>query len=286
MYRISKHEVLVPNVYLIDVEAPAVAEKAQAGQFVILRVDEHGERIPLTIADYDREGGTITMVYMTVGTTTEKLAKLQVGDHLPTFVGPLGNPTHIEKFGTVICIGGGVGTATIFPVARAMHDAGNHVITIAGWRNKDLIFWMDRLRDVSDELIVTTDDGSVGRKGVVTVPLKEMLEAGLRPDLVIAIGPGVMMKFVSLTTAPYGVKTVVSLNPIMIDGTGMCGGCRVDVGGQTRFACVDGPEFDGHLVDWDLLTRRQRTYIPQEKSSLEEYLHACKLAGQLEEEEG
>jgi NAD(P)H-flavin reductase len=281
MYRILQREELVPNVYMKVVEAPAIAEKARAGQFVVLRVDDEGERIPITIADYDRERGTITIVYMRVGTTTYKLSTLQAGDALPTFVGPLGNPTHVAKFGTVVCVGGGVGTATIFPVARAMAEAGNHVITIAGWRNKDLIFWADRLRDVSDELIVTTDDGSFGRKGVVTVPLQEMLQAGRPPDLVMAIGPGVMMKFVSLTTKPFGVKTVVSLNPIMIDGTGMCGGCRVEVEGKIRFACVDGPEFDGHLVDWDVLARRQRSYLPEEKASLEQYLHACRLNGKL-----
>ena len=277
MYRIVRREDLVSNVYVFDVEAPQVARKALAGQFVVLRVDEQGERIPVTVADYDRLAGTVTIVFMVVGTTTRKLARLREGDALPTFVGPLGNPTHVEQFGSVVCVGGGVGTATIFPVARAMREAGNHVTTIAGWRTQELVFWEDRLREVSDELIVCTDDGSRGRKGVVTVPLKEMLEAGRRPDLVIAIGPAIMMKFVSLTTQPYGVKTVVSLNPIMIDGTGMCGGCRVEVGGETRFACVDGPEFDGHLVDWDLLFQRQRAYLEQERQSLALHEHACRI---------
>ncbi len=287
MYKITRREVLVNNVYVFDVEAPAIARKARAGQFVILRVDDRGERIPVTIADYDREQGTVTIVFMAVGTTTRKLALMQEGESLPTFVGPLGNPTHIEDFGhdgkkgKVVCIGGGVGTATIFPVARAFHEAGNHVITIAGWRMKDLIFWEDRLRAVSDELIVCTDDGSVGRKGVVTVPLKEMLEAGERPDLVIAIGPAIMMKFASLTTQPFAVPTVVSLNPIMIDGTGMCGGCRVQVGTETKFACVDGPEFDGHLVDWDLLFQRQRSYIDLEKQSLTLWEHSCRLDAEV-----
>lgn len=287
MYKITRREVLVNNVYVFDVEAPAVARKARAGQFVILRVDDRGERIPVTIADFDREKGTITIVFMAVGTTTRKLARMNEGDYLPTFVGPLGNPTHVENFsregkvGKVVCIGGGVGTATIFPIARAFHEAGNHVTTIAGWRMKDLIFWEDRLREVSDELIVCTDDGSVGRKGVVTLPIKEMLEAGERPDLVIAIGPAIMMKFSSLTTKPFGVPTVVSLNPIMIDGTGMCGGCRVQVGPDTKFACVDGPEFDGHLVDWDLLFARQRSYLDLEKESLAAWEHACLLEAQV-----
>ena len=275
MYKILHREVLVNNVYMYDVEAPAVARKALAGQFVVLRVDEQGERIPVTIADYDREAGTITIVFMAIGTTTRKLALMGEGDSLPTFAGPLGNPTHVEKFGRVVCIGGGVGSATIFPVARAMREAGNHVTTIAGWRNQSLIFWEDRLRSVSDELIICTDDGSVGRKGVVTEPLKQMLEAGDRPDHVIAIGPAIMMKFVGLTTKAAGVPTVVSLNPIMIDGTGMCGGCRVEVGGETKFACVDGPEFDAHLVDWDLLFQRQRGYLDLEKTSLAEFDHRC-----------
>jgi len=265
---------------MLDIEAPAVARKALPGQFVVLRVDERGERIPVTVADYDRAAGTVTVVVMAVGTTTRKLAMLEEGDALPTFVGPLGNPTHVDKFGTVVCIGGGVGTAMTYPVARAMREAGNEVVTIAGWRNQGLIFWEDRLREVSDELIVCTDDGSCGRKGVVTNPLQEMLEAGRRVDLVIAIGPAIMMKFVSLTTKPHGVKTVVSLNPIMIDGTGMCGGCRVEVGGETKFACVDGPEFDGHLVDWDLLFQRQRSYLDQERQSLALFeQHVCRIDG-------
>lgn len=277
MYRIVKRQDLVSNIYTMEIEAPAVARKALPGQFVILRAEENGERIPVTVADYDPAAGTVTIVFMAVGTTTRKLATLEQGDCLPTFAGPLGTPTHVEKYGEVVCIGGGVGTAMTYPVARAMREAGNHVTTIAGWRSKDLIFWQDRLRDASDDLVVCTDDGSYGRKGVLTLPLKEMLESGARPGLVIAIGPAIMMKFVSLTTQPYGVKTVVSLNPIMIDGTGMCGGCRVDVGGETKFACVDGPEFDGHLVDWDLLFQRQRAYVEQEKASLARYEHACKL---------
>ncbi len=277
MYRRVRREDLISNIHLFEIEAPAVARKALPGQFVVLRVDEHGERVPVTVADFDQDRGTVTVVVQSVGTTTRKLAMLGEGDALPTFVGPLGNPTHVGKFGSVVCIGGGVGSAMTYPVARAMREAGNHVTTIAGWRTKDLIFWESRLREASDDLIVCTDDGTCGRKGVLTIPLKEMLEEGKRPDLVIAIGPAIMMKFASLTTKPYGVKTIVSLNPIMIDGTGMCGGCRVEVGGETKFACVDGPEFDGHLVDWDLLFQRQRSYLEQEKESLARFEHACNL---------
>ena len=276
-YPVVRREELVPNVHLFEILAPAVARKALAGQFIVLRVDEAGERIPVTIADYNRDAGTITIIVMAVGTTTRKLATKQVGDTLPTFAGPLGNPTHIDHFGSVVCVGGGFGAATVYPVARAMREAGNRVTTIAGWRNAGLMFYLDKLRTVSDELIVCTDDGSYGRKGVVTQPLKEMIEAGNRPDLVIAIGPAIMMKFVSLTTQPFAVKTVVSLNPVMIDGTGMCGGCRVSVAGRSRFACVDGPEFDGHDVNWDLLFQRQRGYLDLEKQSLAAYSDSCNL---------
>ena len=280
MYRIVRKQALVPNVHLYEIEAPAVARKAQPGQFVILRVSEEGERIPVTVADFDRVRGTVTVVVMTIGATTRKLSLLNEGDYLPTFMGPLGTATHVERVGNVVCIGGGVGTAMTYPVARAMREAGNHVTTIAGWRNRDLMFWRDELAEVSDDLVICTDDGSFGRQGVVTNPLKEKLESGEKVNLVLAIGPAVMMKFVSLTTKPYGVKTIVSLNPIMIDGTGMCGGCRVEVGGETKFACVDGPEFDGHLVDWDLLAQRQRSYLSHEKESserLDESIHACRL---------
>jgi len=208
---------------------------------------------------------------MEVGTTTHRLARLGTGDSIADFVGPLGLPTHIDKFGTVCCVAGGFAMAVIMPIARALKEKGNRVISIMGARNKDLIFWEDELRRVSDELIVTTDDGSYGRKGLVTEPLREMLESGTRIDRVIAIGPTVMMKYSSLTTQPFGVKTIVSLNPIMVDGTGMCGCCRVEVGGETKFACVDGPDFDGHQVDWDLLFARQRIYIDEEKCSLEQW---------------
>jgi len=261
----------VPNIHLFKVAAPDVARKAQAGQFVVIRVDEKGERIPLTIADWDREEGSITIVFMEVGTTTHRLATLKAGDSIADFIGPLGLPTHIEKFGTVVCVAGGFAVATIMPIARAMREAGNRVISIMGARNKDLIFWEDELRSVSDQMIVTTDDGSYARKGLVTEPLKELLEGSEKIDRVIAIGPSIMMKFCAKTTQPFGVKTIVSLNPIMVDGTGMCGCCRVSVGGVTKFACVDGPDFDAHQVDWDLLLARQRTYLNEEKRSFEQW---------------
>lgn len=269
MYQILTREDLTPDIHLFEIAAPEVARKAQAGQFIIIRVDEKGERIPLTIADWNREKGTVTVVFMEVGKTTRKLATLKAGESVASLAGPLGLPTHIEKFGTVVCVAGGFAIATIVPIARAMREAGNKVISIMGFRNKDLVFWEDRLGNVSDELIVTTDDGSYGRKGVVTVPLKELLEGDERIDRVVAIGPTVMMKFSSLTTQPFGVKTIVSLNPIMVDGTGMCGVCRVSVGGVTKFTCVDGPDFDGHEVNWDELMARQRIYLEEEKRSLE-----------------
>ena len=275
MYKILLREDLVPSIHLFKVAAPAVARKAQAGQFVVVRIDEKGERIPLTIADWDREEGSLTIVFMEVGTTTARLAQLKAGDFIADLVGPLGLPAHIEKFGTVVCVAGGVGAAPIFPIGRALKKAGNKIISILGARSKELLFWEDRLRSFSDQLTVTTDDGTYGRKGVVTNPLKELLEGGEKIDLVVAIGPGVMMKFCSKTTQPFGVKTIVSLNPIMMDGTGMCGVCRVAVGGVTKFACVDGPDFDGHQVDWDLLFARQRIYLDEERRSLEQWRCQC-----------
>jgi len=271
LYKILLRQDLVPNVHLFKVEAPAVACKAQPGQFIIVRVDEKGERIPLTIADWNAKEGSVTVVFMEVGTTTRSLATLGTGDSIADFVGPLGLPTHIENFGTVVCVAGGFAVATIMPIARAMRQKGNKVVSIMGARNKSLIFWEDELRAVSDRLIVTTDDGTYGRKALVTEPLKELLEGDEKIARVIAIGPTNMMKFSSLTTKPFGVKTIVSLNPIMVDGTGMCGCCRVSVGGQTKFACVDGPDFDGHQVDWDLLLNRQRFYLDEEKRSLEQW---------------
>ena len=275
MYKILLRSDLVPNIHMFKVAAPDVANKAQAGQFVVIRIDERGERIPLTIADWDKEEGSVTVVFMEVGTTTHRLALMGAGDFIADFIGPLGLPTHIEKFGTVVCVAGGFAIATIVPIARAMRKEGNKVISIMGARNKSLIFWEEELHSVSDQLIVTTDDGSYARKGLVTEPLEELLESGEKVDRVIAIGPSIMMKFCSKTTEPFGVKTIVSLNPIMVDGTGMCGCCRVSVGGVTKFACVHGPDFDGHQVDWDLLFARQRIYLDEEKCSFERWQHQC-----------
>jgi NAD(P)H-flavin reductase len=268
MYKIVAKEKLSPSIDFMKVEAPAVARKAQAGQFVVIRVDEVGERIPLTLADWDEKEGTVTLVAMQVGTSTYKLSSLNTGNSILNLVGPLGLPSEIEKFGNVVCIGGGVGIAPVYPITRSLKKAGNKITSIIGARNKELLFWEDRMRSVSDELIVTTDDGSYARKGLVTEPLKEMLEKG-KVDRVIAIGPAIMMKFCALTTKQYNVPTYVSLNSIMVDGTGMCGCCRVSIGNETKFACVDGPDFDGHEVDWDLLSKRQQSYCNQEKQSLE-----------------
>ena len=271
MYKILFKQDLTSDIHLFKMAAPDVAKKAQPGQFVVVRIDERGERIPLTIADWDEDEGSVTIVFMEVGTTTSRLALLEAGDFIADFVGPLGLPTHVEKFGTVVCVAGGVGAAPIMPIARVLRREGNKVISILGARSKDLLFWEDELRSVSDQLIVTTDDGSYGRKGLVTEPLKELLESDDKVDRVIAIGPSIMMKFCAKTTEPFGVKTIVSLNPIMVDGTGMCGCCRVSVGGVTKFTCVDGPDFDGHQVDWDLLFARQRIYLDEEKCSFEQW---------------
>ena len=271
MYRILEKETLTPVTKLYVIEAPEVARKAQPGQFVILRVDEKGERVPLTIADYDREAGTITIVVQEVGKTTKYLGTRKVGDSLASFTGPLGRPTDIEEYGTVVVVGGGLGIAPIYPICRSLREAGNYVIGIIGARSGELLFWEEEMRSVTDELIVVTDDGSYARKALVTEPLKELLDSGRKIAVVWAIGPAIMMKFAALTTKPYGVRTIVSLNSIMVDGTGMCGACRVSVGGRTRFACVDGPEFDGHEVDWDLLLSRQRIYLDLEKIALEAF---------------
>jgi len=271
VYEILLKQDLVPNIHLLKIAAPNVAKKALPGQFVVIRINERGERIPLTIADWDREEGSVIIVFMEVGTTTHRLALLEAGDSIADFIGPLGLPTHIEHFGTVVCVAGGFAVATIVPIARALKMKGNKVISIMGARSQNLLFWEDELGSVSDQLIVTTDDGSYGRKGVVTEPLKELLESGDKIDRVIAIGPSIMMKFCAKTTEPFGVKTIVSLNPIMVDGTGMCGCCRVSVGGVTKFTCVDGPDFDGHQVDWDLLFARQRIYLDEEKLSFERW---------------
>jgi ferredoxin--NADP+ reductase len=275
VYEILVREDLAPVTKLFEVEAPVVARKAQAGQFVIVRIDEEGERIPLTIGDYDRERGTVTLVVQEVGKTTMQMGTMEAGDELASVTGPLGLPTEIEDHGTVLCVGGGVGIAPIYPIARDLKEAGNTVLSIIGARNQDLLFWEDKMRAVSDELIVCTDDGSYGRKALVTIPIKELLEAGRPISHIWAIGPAIMMKFCALTTQPFGVPTTVSLNSIMVDGTGMCGACRVEVGGQTRFVCVDGPEFDGHQVDWDQLLARQRIYPEQEKLAVERWEHDC-----------
>ncbi|MFH1923714.1 MAG: sulfide/dihydroorotate dehydrogenase-like FAD/NAD-binding protein [Planctomycetota bacterium] len=271
MSKILEKRDLAPKIFEMVVEAPRVARKAQAGQFVVVMADDRGERIPLTIADFDARQGTLTMVVMVVGTSSTKLSRMEVGDSLHALIGPLGMASEIEDCSNVVMVAGGVGTAPVFPIARAFREAGSRVVTIQGARSKELLFWTDRLASVSDEHILTTDDGTAGRKGLVTEPLKELLEGSnsRKVDCVYAIGPAIMMKFCSLTTEPFGVKTITSLNSVMIDGTGMCGGCRVDVGGKTRFTCVDGPEFDGHLVDWDLLLSRQKIYHEQEACSLE-----------------
>lgn len=274
MYKILDRQDLTSVIHLFKIEAPEVAEKAQPGQFAVIRIDEKGERIPLTFADWDAKAGTVTIIFMEAGATTCRLARLNAGESIENFVGPLGIPTHMKKYGTVVCVAGGIGVAPITPIAGGLKQAGNQVISIMGARNKNLLFWEDKLRRSSHELIVTTDDGTYARKGLVTEPLKEIL-ASQKVDRVFAIGPIPMMKFCSLTTQPFGVKTIVSLNPLMVDGTGMCGCCRVSVGGETKFACVDGPEFDGHQVDWDLMSVRSRAYAAEEKRSLEQWQCQC-----------
>lgn len=279
MYRILKKEVLAPTLNLFDIEAPMVARKAEAGQFIILRVHEEGERIPLTIADFDRKKGTITCVFQEVGKTTKELGTLNEGDCVKDFVGPLGEPSHIKNYGRVVCVGGGVGVAPVYPIARALKEAGNEVIGIIGARTKELLFWEEKMQAACTELRVTTDDGSYVRKGFVTDVLKEVIEEKGDVALCIAIGPWPMMRAVCNLTKEYNLKTVVSLNSIMVDGTGMCGCCRVTVGGQTKFACVDGPEFDGHQVDWSEMARRSVIYKPQEQLATDRYAnkgaHKC-----------
>jgi ferredoxin--NADP+ reductase len=264
---------------MADIAAPLVAASAEPGQFVIVCLStDYSERIPLTIAGLDSGKGTIRLIWQAVGKSTAELAELNVGDKVENIVGPLGRPTHIEKFGTVICVGGGIGNAPLLPIARAMKKADNKVISILGARNKELLILEDEFKAVSDELIIVTDDGSYGRKALVTGPLDEICQGASKPGLVIAIGPAIMMKFCCEVTRKYSVPTVVSLNTIMIDGTGMCGGCRVEVGGQTKFVCVDGPEFDGHLVNFDLMMKRMNAYKQLEAQALEQYKkHKCKI---------
>lgn len=276
MYRIVKKEALKPTVTLYEIEAPMVAKKAEPGQFIILRVDENGERIPITIHDFDREKGTVTIIVQTIGATTEKLRHKAEGEYIQDFVGPLGRPTETEGKKKVCVVGGGVGCAIAYPVLKKFHDCGAEVHAVVGFKNKDLVILEDKFRAASSVLKLMTDDGSYGEKGLVTDALKELIDAGNQYDEIFAIGPMVMMKFVSKTTEPYGIPTTVSMSPIMIDGTGMCGGCRLAVGGEMKFACVDGPDFDGHKVDWDLAVKRNQMYGAWEKHKYEETCNLLK----------
>ena len=276
MYKILTKKILNPTVTLMEVDAPMIAKKAEPGQFIILRVDAEGERIPLTIADFDREKGTITIIFQIVGATTEKLNHLEQGEYIHDFVGPLGVPSHTEDLKKVAVVGGGVGCAIAYPIAKKLHHLGAEVHSIVGFRNKDLVILEDEFKAASDVMKLMTDDGSYGEKGLVTNALEELIKAGNQYDEVIAIGPLVMMKFVCKLTKEYGIKTVVSMNPIMIDGTGMCGGCRLTVGGETKFACVDGPDFDGHLVDFDEAMERGTMYKEFETAKREEVCNLFK----------
>ncbi len=276
MFEIKRKRILNPTVTLMDVYAPAVAAKAQPGQFIILRVDELGERIPLTVAGCDKDNGTVTIIFQIVGATTLHLNELNEGDCIHDFVGPLGRPTELDGLKKVCIVGGGVGCAIAWPIAKKLHEMGCEVHAIAGFRNKDLVILEDEFKEASDKLIIMTDDGSYGRQGVVTVPLKEAIENGENYDEVIAIGPLIMMKFVVATTKPYNIKTTVSMNPIMVDGTGMCGGCRLTVGGKTCFACVDGPDFDGFEVDFDEAMKRGAMYKDFEKHAYDEHCNLFK----------
>ena len=270
MYRIVKKEALKPTLTLYEIEAPMVAKKAEPGQFIILRVDENGERIPITIHDFDREKGTVTIIVQTIGATTEKLRHKAEGEYIQDFVGPLGRPTETEGKKKVCVVGGGVGCAIAYPVLKKFHDCGAEVHAVVGFKNKDLVILEDKFRAASSVLKLMTDDGSYGEKGLVTDALKELIDAGNQYDEIFAIGPAIMMKFVSKTTEPYGIPTTVSMSPIMVDGTGMCGGCRLTVGGETKFACVDGPDFDGHKVDWDESLKRGKMYFDWERHKYEE----------------
>ena len=274
MFKILKKEEWSPSVFAMEIEAPRVAKKAKAGQFIVLRVDEEGERIPLTIADFNRETGAVLIVFQVIGASTMKLAALKAGDSIVDFVGPLGQPSEIEKFGTVVVVGGGIGVAPTYPIARAMKEAGNKVIAIMGAKTKDILIMEEEMKAVTDEVVVTTDDGSYGMKGFVTNAVQALVDRGEKIDQITAIGPVIMMKSVADATRDLGIRTIVSLNPIMVDGTGMCGGCRVQVGDETKFACVDGPEFDGHLVDFKGLMSRQRMYRDLESQEKD---HVCNI---------
>ena len=276
MYRIVRKEALKPTVILYEIEAPMVAKKAEPGQFIILRVDENGERIPITIHDYDREKGTVTIIVQTVGSTTEKLSHKQQGEFIQDFVGPLGRPTETEGKKKVCVVGGGVGCAIAYPVLKKFHDCGAEVHAVVGFKNKDVVILEDKFKSASDVMKLVTDDGSYGEKGLVTDALKQLIEEGNQYDEIFAIGPAIMMKFVSKTTEPYGIPTTVSMSPIMVDGTGMCGGCRLTVGGETKFACVDGPDFDGHKVDWDESLKRGKMYFDWERHKHEEVCNLFK----------
>jgi ferredoxin/flavodoxin---NADP+ reductase len=278
MYKIVSAIFLAENIKKIEIEAPRIAKKRKAGQFIMLRVGESGERVPLTIAGSDPEKGTITIIVQGMGKTTRELNTREPGDTINDIVGPLGTPSHIENFGTAVSIGGGVGTAIAYPTAVALKEAGNYVITINGARSKELVILENEMKAVSDEAYITTDDGSYGIHGFVTQKLQELVDSGRKIDYVLAIGPIPMMKAVAEVTRPYGIRTMVSLNPIMVDGTGMCGGCRVTVNGETRFACVDGPEFDAHLVDFRNLSDRNKLYLPEERQSSDAFAHRCRLA--------
>jgi ferredoxin--NADP+ reductase len=267
--KILRKKILASNIKMFEIDAPLVAAKALPGQFVVLRVYEEGERIPLTIAEARPEEGVLVIVFQEVGKSTFHLGTLNEGDEILDLIGPLGKPSEIERFGTVVCIGGGVGTPEMIPLAKALKEAGNHVISIIGARCKELLIMEEEMRAVSSQLLITTDDGTYGKKGFVTEELKRLIESGRKIDRVIAVGPVVMMRAVSRLTEPFKIPTIVSLNPIMLDATGMCGVCRCEIGGQTKFACVDGPEFDGHQVNFDLLLARQRNYLPEEKQALE-----------------
>lgn len=273
MFPIVESREIAKNVYFQKIQAPRLARKRKAGQFLVIRKGENGERIPLTIVNSDPAEGTVTIIYQVVGKSTAELAKAKVGDAVLDVVGPLGLPTHIEAFGTVVGIGGGIGTAPLLPIATAIKSAGNRLLSIVGARTKDLLILEDEMRAISDTLVVTTDDGSYAKKGFVTTALQEWIDAGEKIDLCFAIGPVPMMRAVAEVTRPHRIKTVVSLNPIMVDATGMCGACRVTVGGATRFVCVDGPEFDGHEVDFKELTMRNRAYLREEKEAMERFEH-------------
>ncbi len=266
MFKILNKQVLGPQTHLLLIDAPLIAQKARAGQFVIVRVRSQGERIPLTIADFDREKGTITLVFQEAGNTTVLMAKLKKGDNLLDLLGPQGNPTEIKNYGNVVVVGGGIGVAPVYPLARALKEKGNQVTSIIGYRTCEYIFWEDKMKSVSDKLIIATNDGSCGRKGFVTDMLGEIIDNKEKIDIVFAIGPAIMMKAVALVTSPLGIKTVGSLNSLMVCGMGMCGACRVEVAGKTKFTCMDGPEFDAHQVDFDLLMKRLGTYKAEECS--------------------